>query len=150
MDMKSVCAVIVTFRPRDEDYENILKVRAQVDNVVVVDNGSPHDSLLRLRALSKESCLTLIENGANLGIGAALNIGVRSAETSGSRWVILLDQDSTVTENFMERMVSDFTRGAGRLNLGQIVPRYIDPKSGIERIFGGGKGSRTLRHHNVG
>jgi rhamnosyltransferase len=50
--------------------------------------------------------------------------------------VILLDQDSTITESFISRMAADFTKIASRSNLGLLVPRYIDPKSGIERIFG--------------
>jgi rhamnosyltransferase len=136
MVRNGVCAVVVTFRPRTEDFENLLKVRPQVDDLVVVDNGSPVEELQMLRTASRDLGFTLIENGDNLGIGAALNIGVKWAETNGSRWVILLDQDSTITEDFIARMAADFEENAGRANLGLLVPRYIDPKSGIERIFG--------------
>ena len=36
-----VCAVIVAFRPRVEDLGNLADVRPQVQDLVVVDNGSP-------------------------------------------------------------------------------------------------------------
>ena len=122
--------------PRAEDFDNLVKVRTQVEDLVIVDNGSPAETLLLLRAASRELDFALIENGDNLGIGAALNIGVKWAEANGSRWVTLFDQDSTVTENFISQMVADFEEIAGQSHLGLLVPRYIDPKSGIERIFG--------------
>ena len=74
MSPNQVCAVIVTFRPRAEDLGNLARVRPQVEDLVVVDNGSPGEELLLLRAASRELNFALIENGQNLGIAAALNI----------------------------------------------------------------------------
>jgi len=135
MPQNSVCAVIVTFHPRAEDFGNLAKVRPQVEDLVVVDNGSSEESLYLLRAASHDLNFVLIENSENLGIGAALNIGVKWAESNGSKWVTLFDQDSTVTENFISQMIVDFENAATRGNLGLLVPRYRDPKSGIERVF---------------
>jgi rhamnosyltransferase len=41
-----------------------------------------------------------------------------------------------VTDGFISQMLSDFANAATRSNLGLLVPRYIDPESGRERIFG--------------
>ncbi len=139
MPGNSVCAVIVTFRPRAEDLGNLAKVRPQVEDLVVVDNGSSEEALRLLRTASREFNFALIENGENLGIAAALNIGVRWAESTGAKWVALFDQDSTVTEHFIPRMISDFEVAASRSKLGLLVPRYIDPKVGTERVFGPAK-----------
>jgi rhamnosyltransferase len=136
MPSNSVCAVIVTFRPRAEDLENLAKVRPQVEDLVVVDNGSPAETLLLLRAASRDLTFVLIENGENLGIAVALNIGVKWAESNGSKWVALFDQDSAVTDDFISQMLTDFENAATRSNLGLLVPRYIDPKSGRERTCG--------------
>jgi rhamnosyltransferase len=136
MSGNSVAGVIVTFRPRAEDLSNIAKLRPQVEDLVVVDNGSPEDKLQLLRTASRELNFVLIENGDNLGIGAALNIGVKWAGANGSKWVALFDQDSTVTDGFISQMLAGFEDAASRCNLGLLVPRYKDPKSGIERIFG--------------
>ncbi len=80
----SVCAVIVSFRPRREDLGNLARVRPQVEHLVVVDNGSPEEQLHLLRAASHELDFALIENGQNLGIAAALNVGVKWAQANGS------------------------------------------------------------------
>jgi rhamnosyltransferase len=130
----SVCAVIVTFRPRLEDLGNLARVRSQVQSLVVVDNGSPEDKLRLLRTKSRELNFTLIENGENLGIAAALNIGVRWAQAYGSQWVALFDQDSAVTEGFMVQMLADFEHYANQRNILLLVPRYRDPHSGAERV----------------
>src|SRR5271170_6708788 len=117
MSRNQVCAVIVSFQPRAEDLGNLAKVRPQVEKLVVVDNGSSAEKLRVLRRASQELNFDLIENGENLGIGAALNIGVRWAEANGSRWVALFDQDSTVTEDFIAQMLADFEHCARRRNI---------------------------------
>jgi rhamnosyltransferase len=130
-----VCAVIVTFRPRLEDLGNLARVRPQVERLVVVDNGSPEAQIQWLRDSSHELGFCLIENGQNQGIGAALNIGVRWAQAQGSEWVALFDQDSAVTEGFIAQMLADFKQCAATRNILLLVPRYKDPRSGVERVI---------------
>jgi rhamnosyltransferase len=131
-----VCAVIVAFRPRVEDLGNLAEVRPQVQDLVVVDNGSAEETLKLLRNASRELKFILIENGENLGIGAALNIGVRWAKSNGSQWVALFDQDSTVTEGFVAHMLADFEYFQTQRNIMLLIPRYKDPQSGVERVCG--------------
>jgi rhamnosyltransferase len=129
-----VCAVIVTFRPRMEDVGNLARVRPQVEDLVVVDNGSGEELLQLVRAASRELGFTLIENGQNLGIAAALNIGVKWAQANRSQWVALFDQDSAVTDGFMAQMLADYELYARQRNILLLVPRYKDPESGVERV----------------
>ena len=136
MTHNGVCAVIVTFRPQAQDLENLAKVRSQVEDLVVVDNGSPEEKLGLLRTASRGLSFTLLENNDNLGIGAALNRGVRWAEENGSKWVALFDQDSTVTDGFIPQMLADFEYYASQRDILLLVPRYKDPKSGAERVCG--------------
>jgi rhamnosyltransferase len=131
-----VCAVIVAFRPRVEDLGNLADVRPQVQDLVVVDNGSPEETLKSLRAASRVWKFVLIENGENLGIGAALNVGVRWAESNGSQWVALFDQDSSVTGGFIAQMLVDFEYFQTQRNIMLLIPRYRDPQSGVERVCG--------------
>jgi rhamnosyltransferase len=134
MCCNSVCAVIVSFRPRLEDLGNLVRVRPQVERLVVVDNGSSEEQLHLLRAASHELDFALIENGQNLGIAAALNIGVKWAQTNGSGWVALFDQDSAVTDGFIAQMLADFEHFARQRNILLLIPRYKDPGSGVERV----------------
>ena len=136
MAQNGVCAVIVAFRPRVEDLGNLAEVRPQIQDLVVVDNGSPEETLKSLRTASRVLKFVLIENGENLGIGAALNIGERWAEANGSQWVAFFDQDSTVTEGFVAQMLADFQYFQTQRNIMLLVPRYKDPQSGVERDCG--------------
>ena len=120
--------------PRLEDLGNLVRVRPQVEHLVVVDNGSSEEQLHLLRGASHELDFTLIENGQNLGIAAALNVGVKWAQTNGSGWVALFDQDSAVTDGFIAQMVADFEHFARQRNILLLIPRYRDPGSCVERV----------------
>ncbi|HEU5408750.1 MAG TPA: glycosyltransferase family 2 protein, partial [Nitrospira sp.] len=124
------CAVVVTFHPDAEVLDNLDKLRAQVQALVVVDNGSSPESLNLLRRANSKIQFELIENGENLGIATALNIGVRWAEHNSYHWVILFDQDSTVTDGFMDTMIHAFESSLHRDRLAILVPRYVDKRLG--------------------
>ncbi len=68
----------------------------------------------------------LIENGSNLGIATALNIGVRRGEALGAEWFLLLDQDGRVTEGYVAAILQGFAASASGERLGILVPRYVD------------------------
>jgi rhamnosyltransferase len=125
-------AIVVTFHPHVKYLENLAKIRAQVDLLIVVDNGSNENELAQIRFASREFGFKLIENGDNVGIAAALNLGVRLAQREGCRWVALFDQDSTVTDRFIATMIDEFHTYRSRKNIMQIIPRYLDPATGIE------------------
>src|ERR1700724_2441922 len=127
-----VSAIVVTFHPCKEHFENLAKIRAQVDLLIVVDNGSSEKELAEIRHNSEELGFHLIENGENLGIAAALNLGVRVAQKEGYRWVALFDQDSAVTERFIATLIGEFQTYKSEKNIMQIIPRYLDPETGIE------------------
>jgi rhamnosyltransferase len=122
--MRRVCAVVVTFHPDALALSNLEALRLQVDNVVVVDNGS--DELLDLRQTAETLGLTLIEHGENLGIATALNSGVRRAQQLGAEFVLLFDQDSCVAEGMVGTLVTAFEASAWGERLGILVPRYVD------------------------
>jgi rhamnosyltransferase len=125
-------AIVVTFHPHPEYLENLAKIRAQVDLLIVVDNGSNENELAQIRFASRELGFKLIENGDNVGIAAALNLGVRVAQREGCRWVALFDQDSTVTDRFIATMIGEFRTYRSGKHIMQIIPRYLDPETGLE------------------
>lgn len=129
---RNICAIIVTFHPKPEHLDNLIKLRKQVNRLVVVDNGSPSEALDTFRPASQTSTVHLIENGENLGVAAALNIGVRWAQAQGCNWVICLDQDSTVSDGLVGTMLSAFDADIDRDTIGTLAPIYIDRLSGNE------------------
>lgn len=132
MKALDVCAVIVTYHPNAEMLEHMSTVLAQVQGLVVVDNGSNDDELGPLRAARSALGFHLIENGENLGIAEALNQGVRWARSDGYPWVILFDQDSIITDGFVGRMFGAWKSHPDRERVASIHPRYADPKTGVE------------------
>jgi rhamnosyltransferase len=130
MSRGTICAVVVTYHPDSGALANLVAVRPQVDQVLVVDNGSIEAELRPLREAVRALGGLLLENQDNLGIATALNRGVSAAREAGHAWVLLLDQDSAVTPGYIPamRMAFDELNGDGRLAI--LVPRYVDRRSG--------------------
>ncbi len=128
----SVCAVVVTYHPSTRMLENIPNVLAQVQGLVVVDNGSNDESLTPIRVKAQSDGFQLIENGENLGIAAALNQGVSWAKAEGYQWVVLFDQDSGITEHFVDSMLNSWREHPQRERVVTMLPRYIDASNGTE------------------
>jgi rhamnosyltransferase len=127
-----VCAVIVTYRPSTKILEHLSNIRLQVHGLVVVDNGSNNDEIAPLRAASSALGFHIIENGENLGIAEALNLGVRWAKSHGYPWVVLFDQDSGITDEFINQMFTTWRTHVHHERVASVHPRYVDPKTGIE------------------
>jgi rhamnosyltransferase len=123
-----VSAVVITFHPDGEVVANLQALREQVDHLIVVDNGSGASELAPLRQLRNEFPHELLENGANLGIATALNIGVRRSLELGAEWIMLFDQDSQVTPGFTRAMVQAFLESPWGERLGTMTPVYIDKR----------------------
>jgi rhamnosyltransferase len=133
MISSDVCAVIVSFYPQPIVLENLATVRPQVGGLVVVDNGSPTRSLEPFRAAIRELRFTLIENGANLGIAVALNIGVRWAKSQGFTFVVFFDQDSTTAPRFIDAMTASYRDHPASERVGIVMPQYIDREYAVIR-----------------
>ena len=126
----NTCAVIVTFHPQRAVLGNLAKVRTQVQGLIVVDNGSPEDLLAPLRKAIGELNFTLIEIHANRGIAAALNTGVSCAKVKGFDYVLLLDQDSTVSEGFTQAMLAEYELHPQRDKVAIVTPSQVERSTG--------------------
>jgi rhamnosyltransferase len=129
---ESNCAVIVTYHPGEAVLEIVSNVLAQVDGLVVIDNGSNPTEVALLRTAQQTLLFHLIENGRNLGVAEALNQGVRWAKSQGFRWVVLFDQDSQITDDFVEQMFAAWKGNPDRGRVGSIHSRHIVPETGDE------------------
>jgi rhamnosyltransferase len=135
LDSNRACGIVVTYHPTAAHLNNLRSLRPQVDHLIVVDNGSSDEILTRIRALRDELNLVLVENAENMGIAFALNQGVQHAFNLGCKWINLFDQDSQVTEQYIDTMIEDFEHLSKSLPLGLLVPRYRTPVGGSERFF---------------
>ncbi|MEQ1600159.1 MAG: glycosyltransferase family 2 protein [Methylophilaceae bacterium] len=79
-------------------------------SVILVDNGSTDDSLIRLRAHNSSYPLTLLENGKNLGYAEGNNVGTRYALEHDANFVLLLNNDTTVAPDLLEQLIDSAQR----------------------------------------
>lgn len=112
--------------------DNIVNVAAQVDHVVVVDNGSATEMERQLRELEARPGCTVIHNVENLGIARALNLGMKYAIESEYEWVCTFDQDSQVCDGFVSKMLEAYQMAPDPPRVALIVPTYVDRESGFK------------------
>lgn len=97
----ATCAVVVTYNPEAGLARRLARVVPQVSHLIVVDNASRTSPAPELQGFGDKA--TLIVNPENVGIGEALNIGVRAAKARGAAWVLMLDDDSLVEPHLVQR-----------------------------------------------
>jgi len=112
-----------------EDIANLAAIREQVRQFVVVDNGSAEVPLANLREACRTLDVHLIENGANLGIAAALNAGIRWGLQQGCEWVVLFDQDSKPLPGFVNRLLDAAIKHPQSQKIAIMAPSYVDARS---------------------
>ncbi|SRR6266481_1741640 len=126
----SLCAVIVSYYPDAKIIENVLALLDQVDEAIIVDNGSGKATKELLERLSGYPKVSVIYNEENLGIAAALNIGVRRAKAAGHQWVATFDQDSKVTPGMILAMLRVYDNYPEKEKVVGLSPRYQNPSTG--------------------
>lgn len=126
--MESVSCVIITYNVDEKIYDVIHSLRDQVNNIIIVDNGSKKDTISILNSISKIDNIDIIYNRKNLGIAAALNIGIKRAIEKKSKWILTLDHDSLVEEKMVCKLI-DFYNGCSdeeKSRIGILAPEVFD------------------------
>ncbi|NEM79225.1 glycosyltransferase, partial [Escherichia coli] len=90
-----VLAVAVAYNPDTDLLSRVLQsVAAQVQGIVVVDNGSANAGKVRDIAIAAGG--QVVQNEQNFGIATAQNQGVAVARAEGYSHILLLDQDTVL------------------------------------------------------
>ncbi|MCX7112079.1 MAG: glycosyltransferase family 2 protein [Proteobacteria bacterium] len=127
----SICAVIVTYHPTKEIIDNVRALVDQVDEVVIVDNGSGSATKEFLSQLKCHTNVSVVYNQENIGIAAALNIGVKKAQVNDHQWVATFDQDSQATPRMIETMLQAYDAYPQKEKVASLSSRYKDINSGL-------------------
>lgn len=98
---REVAAVVTTFSPAPAIVRNLRQIASQVARVIVVDDSGKGSATAMIESAGFSN-LVLLMNEANLGIAAALNRGVAEAAARGYRWVVTLDDDTLVSERYVQ------------------------------------------------
>jgi len=134
---EEVCAVVVTHNPGPAVVNTCRSIAGQVSRIIIVDNGSDETTLDVLRKLETgEGVFTeLVLNGANRGVAAALNQGVRRAAALGFPWVLTMDHDSVADPDMVRNLVRCWTGHPERDLVKIVAARYFDLSADIVPRF---------------
>lgn len=125
------CAIVVSYNP---DITTLLNLLGQLNNetdFVVIDNGSSNIENLAASITVYERCKELIRLKDNEGLAKALNRGINWAVENNCDYVFLFDQDSSLCNLFVTRMISAY-KNACQFSLKGIAavgPRIINPQT---------------------
>jgi rhamnosyltransferase len=132
-----VLATIVSYEPeRDGLAQLVDTLCAQGIEVLVVDNSESETGRVSAQAVAQAYGAVYVGNPFNIGVAAAQNVGLRTARKRGFSHVLLLDQDSTLRVDTVERLIAAFVglRDAGE-PVAAVGPSFVDPRSGYEAPF---------------
>lgn len=80
-------------------------------HIMVCDNGSTDGTPEALRATYPQ--ITVLELGRNLGFAAGANAGLRQTLTAGADYSLLINNDTLVASDMIERLLASVTPEAG-------------------------------------
>jgi GT2 family glycosyltransferase len=100
MPPPDIVTVMVNWNLKDDTIACVRSLLAAGGGrVVVVDNGSTDGSVGALRE-AFGAAVTLVESGENLGFTGGVNLGVGRALGMGAAWVLLVNNDTVVADDF--------------------------------------------------
>ena len=128
-----IIAVIVTFHPELNHLDKLInELKSQVDQIVVVDNGSGNEFLEHTKiqsALPENVKVKILYLGENFGIAIAQNKGIEWARSQNAKYVILFDQDSLPHKGMVTKLegAAEEMRASG-CKVASVGPRYVDDR----------------------
>jgi len=111
---------------REQSYKNL--------QVIVVDNGSSNDSVVRLR--TNHPWAMIVENGYNAGFSKACNVGAALALEMGTDLVWLLNNDIVAPSDTTAKLVRKALENPQAGIIGAVL--YYMHKSESVQAWGGG------------
>jgi len=108
--MKSLCVVLVNYNNAQDTIEcldSLEQCRSFAALVCLVDNHSKDDSSFWLQQKISSSNLNIkfVQSKVNHGFGAGCNLGIQEGERHQCDYFILLNNDTVVSEGFMENFL---------------------------------------------
>ncbi|MDQ1283828.1 MAG: hypothetical protein QG620_176 [Patescibacteria group bacterium] len=131
-----VFIVILNYNGRDvirKCLASVFKIDYPSLEVVMVDNNS-NDGSFEL-ARSCFSKMTFIKNEENLGFSAGNNVGIRYALDRAADWVLLLNNDTEVDKDFLDKLLGAAEKDEA---VGMLSPVIFEKENG-KIWFSGGK-----------
>jgi GT2 family glycosyltransferase len=94
--------------------------------IIVVDNGSSDESVFKIKKQFPE--IKIIKNKNNLGFAGGNNIGIKYAINNEADYVLLINNDTTVEKDFLNKLVEAGEADEKAGILGSKICYYDEPK----------------------
>jgi rhamnosyltransferase len=134
LEKNRILAIVVTYHPDSSFADRFKGLRGQVDAVLIVDNNSGLGAVSMLRQARARLDMDLILNSKNVGLAAALNIGVKEAIAKGYEWALLFDQDTVPGSHIVEGLCQAYDDFPRKDKLAIIGSNYSEPDTGKLRF----------------
>lgn len=132
--MKDLFTIIVHFgdpKTTNDCIEGIQKY-TKVSRIIVVNNDTTSD----LTFLKKNKNVIIFDNKKNVGFARGVNIGINYAIKNNARYVLLLNNDTVISSDFVSPLVL-FLRN--NMDAGIVGPVIKFKKNGVVNLDFGGK-----------
>lgn len=141
-----VAIILVNFNGASDTIECIASLErcTYKDHItIVVDNCSTDDSVQKLQKANKKYRFVLLEANENRGFASGNNIGIKYAIKKRTEYFLLLNNDTLVKPDFLERLLDGFhhSKMCGA-TVGKI---YYEDQRDIIWYAGGSLDFRTAR-----
>lgn len=107
--MKDVWIILVNYNGYVDTKECIESINRSIHwnpNIIVVDNGSSDKSIVELKEYQNQKYFILLKAEQNNGFSAGNNIGIKYAIAHGAKYILLLNNDTVITQDFVEPLVT--------------------------------------------
>lgn len=132
-----MAAVVVLFNPDLKEVEqNVLSYLSEVDRLYCVDNTNGWQKGNSWLFDGTNPKVQYIQNGKNLGIAAALNIGYKEALKDDFNWVLTMDQDSSFTVDAIKLYMNHFKNNLANADNCIFCPVTKEFNVGDMEVFG--------------
>ena len=128
-----LATIIITYNPDIGKVNSLIQsiVLNKDSFVIVVDNKS-----LNIKDFSNlftsENVVHSVFLEDNLGIAFAQNMGIKKAIELGASHILFFDQDSKISNNFVDDLISDYEKiSVENTKIAAIGPRFIDENKGF-------------------
>ena len=124
-----ICAIVVSYFPDVETLFRLLTaILPQVDALVIVDNGTSDASFDGFCAHIERDKVFILKQSRNIGLAAALNLGIAWARKNGFSHVLLLDQDSKPAQGMVGALIQAFAASSTGRRIAAVGPRFHDAR----------------------
>lgn len=105
-----IAIILLNFNSYQDTFEcveSILKTNESNYQIFIVDNASRDDSYSKLKTdFSDNKEVSFLSSKENLGFSGGCNVGIKEALQQGFEYVLLLNNDTIVTNHFLIEMLS--------------------------------------------